>query len=290
MSIITYPTKQVMLADLHIAMFNRRIEADHVEKMQAKILKHGNLRDLIITEDNYIIDGQHLWEALKNVGETEATAKVLDFTFAADPDRFFNTVIGLNTNSKNWKDADFLYSHFRNEERQGIKGPYTYLWNEKNPKRKPKILDLRDTLKVWFGAKSISGGNNYNMTHEFRTGAYDGICRNISSIEGNNVIDETRDMETKIVSFISITNYANKKQNMTTFSWRNTHFKRAIADSIRNEQMFSGPDKPTVPYYTKVLANAQHYFAKNGFIKPGQDQKGYTETFTHIQNGNFKLL
>lgn len=84
---------------------NRLLKPDHIKKL-VKSMQEVNLMSfhpVLVTEDGYIIDGQHRIEAAKELG--------IDVHFITIPDASLQTVQLLNSNVKSWTMRDFCESY-----------------------------------------------------------------------------------------------------------------------------------------------------------------------------------
>lgn len=88
---------------------NREINPAHVEDMKESVMRNGILRDVILGMLNgvlVIIDGQHLFEALKQLG-VSVPCKVVECKNKAE---MVQLMIDLNTTSKGWSLPEYIDS------------------------------------------------------------------------------------------------------------------------------------------------------------------------------------
>lgn len=88
---------------------NREINKAHVEEMKESVKRNGILRDVIVCILNgvyYIVDGQHLAQALFELGE-KIPCKIVD---CKNPFEMVQLMIDLNTTSKGWSLTEYINS------------------------------------------------------------------------------------------------------------------------------------------------------------------------------------
>ncbi len=74
-------SKIVQVDSIKPNLYNPNAMRDSVYQFLKKsIKKRGFLQPIIITKDGVIIDGEHRWKALKELGESEVEVKILDIT------------------------------------------------------------------------------------------------------------------------------------------------------------------------------------------------------------------
>jgi hypothetical protein len=109
-----YTTKEITLTPseyglLHIIPMNRPVSGGGVNTMRESVIRNGVLRRVILTWDAkksryYIVDGQHLVEALKGL-EYDIPCLVVSVQNEA---QLVQLMIDLNNISKTWKLVDYI--------------------------------------------------------------------------------------------------------------------------------------------------------------------------------------
>ena len=80
---------------------NRSLDRNHINKIKDSIVKNGYLMSnpIIVNKDMEILDGQHRFVALKDMG-LEVPYEVID--------KDYGTIIDLNTTAKSWTVEDYV--------------------------------------------------------------------------------------------------------------------------------------------------------------------------------------
>ena len=80
---------------------NRSLDRNHINKIKDSIVKNGYLMSnpIIVNKDMEILDGQHRFVALKDMG--------LDVPYEVI-DNGYDTIIDLNTTAKSWTVEDYV--------------------------------------------------------------------------------------------------------------------------------------------------------------------------------------
>jgi len=91
------------------AEMNREIDYKHVERLK-KEMQERFIRTNIIVDDQYVIlEGQHRYEAIKDLG--------LPLTYTIiNPEDSESFIISMNTNTKNWKNDEYLNFYVKKEK------------------------------------------------------------------------------------------------------------------------------------------------------------------------------
>lgn len=105
-----------------LSVINRPIKSGHVAKLKQSIIKHGNLRVVIVarltfisgTPELYVIDGQHLITALRALRmPVEYIVMEVEENYTA----LIDAIARINTSAKKWILKDYVYAwkHIKRE-------------------------------------------------------------------------------------------------------------------------------------------------------------------------------
>ena len=89
---------------------NRSINKAHVKKLIESMKQKTIFNPILINSKNEIIDGQHRLLALKSL------LKEVEFTIVDDVN--VDDLISLNTNSKDWRNPEFLEHYVKSEHKE----------------------------------------------------------------------------------------------------------------------------------------------------------------------------
>ena len=86
---------------------NRNLDRNHINKLKKSITQYGFLQSkpIIVNEDCEIIDGQHRFIALKEMG--------MEIPYVVEPD-IDDMLITLNVTQKNWTIKDYIKHYAKN--------------------------------------------------------------------------------------------------------------------------------------------------------------------------------
>lgn len=144
---------------------NRNVDKKHVQKLVHSIETRGNLTDqfpIVVNERYEILDGQHRFEALKELGEP--------IVYIIKPKVGINEVRDINTTHRNWTWLDYArsYADLGNEDYEQILSLYeeygqafsvlmVYTGGTENRSRSSEFYDGRYEVDDYAHARKLLG-------------------------------------------------------------------------------------------------------------------------------------
>ncbi|RYD56982.1 MAG: ParB/RepB/Spo0J family partition protein [Sphingobacteriales bacterium] len=197
---------------------NRKIDKKHVEKLKASIKDNDLFNPILVNEDYQIIDGQHRFTALHQLG--------MPIKYMVVPGYGIKQVQLLNTHSKNWSVDDYMECYIS----QGIKDYQTY-----KEFRQSYGFTHQQTLEI-LGAGKI-GDKNYSRV--FREGQFKigDLNKAVDTFQKINALGKHYDGY-KRRGFVSaiVACLKNKKFDFEVFESKLVYQSRKLAGCASTEQ------------------------------------------------------
>lgn len=188
---------------------NRDLSKAYIKKMKDSIEKFGQLEPIKVSRDYSIIDGQHRFAAIKELG--------IPVNYVITEDMDFRTLAELNSISKKWTNEDFLKAYLNSGQESYVRLNQFRVENPDFPLQSCVcLLDSNSALRNQAYSKDIKSPTNkrgnYSTPGAFKQGNlkikdYDLASKNASTIRSLSHFYKGYSKPTFVRTMIRLLNY-----------------------------------------------------------------------------------